>query len=139
MDSIGYEICNSPSFEVLRDLVGDSLKGKKLVLISATKKDGEWVRNYEEVKIPDADLAKFQIQLRRKRNNALRHSDWTQLVDSNMSVERTEAWKVYRQELRDLPDKYDHPVWCNFPEWPDGEVTQTDADKVILNLNRLFK
>ena len=129
MESLGYEICNSEPFQIRRDLIGDSFKGKRLVLISATKKDGEWVRNYKEEKISDADLPRLQTQLRRKRASALAHSDWTQLADSGLSKERKEAWRVYRQELRDLPKKYDHPIWCNFPKWPDDKVIKSKAEK----------
>jgi len=117
MDSLGYEICKSVAEDIV-DLVGDSFKGKKLVLTSVTKKDGEWVRNYKEEAIPDADLERFQLELRRKRNNALRHSDWTQFSDSPLSEDKKDEWKVYRQELRDLPEKYDHPTWCNYPATP---------------------
>ena len=118
MESLGYEACNSEPIDALKDLIGDSFKGKKLVLVSATKKDGKWIRNYKEEAILDADLAHFQTQLRKRRNAMLRYSDWSQIDDLPISAEKKEEWKVYRQKLRDLPDKYDHPIWCNFPAWP---------------------
>lgn len=31
-------------------------------------------------------------------------SDWTQLADSPLTVEQKEQWRLYRQQLRDLPD-----------------------------------
>jgi len=43
-------------------------------------------------------------QVRRERNQALASSDWTAMKDRTMS----QAWKDYRQALRDLPQ--DHAV-----------------------------
>jgi len=41
--------------------------------------------------------------LRIKRDVLLRESDWTQLQDAPISQTTQDAWKVYRQALRDLP------------------------------------
>ena len=48
--------------------------------------------------------------LRSKRDELLRGSDWTQLPDAPCD---REAWAAYRQELRDLPQTVDplSPVW----------------------------
>ena len=45
-----------------------------------------------------------EFELRRIRNALLRDSDWTQFNDSPMSEEQKQAWVVYRQALRDLPN-----------------------------------
>jgi len=37
------------------------------------------------------------------RNSALTKSDWTQASDNALSEDEREAWRVYRQALRDLP------------------------------------
>lgn len=37
------------------------------------------------------------------RNSALTKSDWTQVSDNALSEVEREAWRVYRQQLRDLP------------------------------------
>jgi len=36
------------------------------------------------------------------RNAALAKCDWTQIPDNGMSDERRNAWKEYRQQLRDI-------------------------------------
>lgn len=41
--------------------------------------------------------------LRIKRDRLLRESDWTQLQDAPISQTSQEAWRTYRQALRDLP------------------------------------
>lgn len=40
------------------------------------------------------------------RDRLLSLSDWTQAADSPLSPEDREAWRVYRQALRDLPRVY---------------------------------
>lgn len=42
--------------------------------------------------------------LRRERDRRLAESDWTQLPDAPLSGGQKEAWRVYRQVLRDLPE-----------------------------------
>ena len=41
-----------------------------------------------------------------ERNRKLTASDWTQVTDSPLSDEKKEAWRVYRQALRDFPNTY---------------------------------
>ena len=50
--------------------------------------------------------------LRRRRNQLLTESDWTQSRD--VFLPNDEEWKTYRQQLRDLPKNTD-PM---NPEWP---------------------
>ena len=42
-------------------------------------------------------------EVRRKRNNKLYNSDWTQSSDSPLSDAKKTEWATYRQALRDLP------------------------------------
>lgn len=54
--------------------------------------------------------------VRKKRNELLAQSDWTQLSDS--SADKT-AWSNYRQALRDIPQSFSKPedvVWPTKPE-----------------------
>lgn len=50
--------------------------------------------------------------LRAERNARLAECDWTVLADTPTT---TAAWKVYRQQLRDLPDNTTDPF---NPVWP---------------------
>lgn len=46
--------------------------------------------------------------LRAERDKLLRESDWTQMVsDIPLTEAQKEAWRVYRQALRDLPQTVD--------------------------------
>ena len=68
--------------------------------------------------------------LRTKRNKLLAESDWTVMPDSPLSAEKQDEWKIYRQELRDIPSKYSNPPFTekgdldntkiNWPEQPTG-------------------
>ena len=52
--------------------------------------------------------------VRKKRNGLLANSDYTQLDDFSGDKD---AWKVYRQTLRDIPQKQKDP---NDIDWPDA-------------------
>lgn len=52
--------------------------------------------------------------IRLKRNQLLAASDWTQIPDAPLTEEQKEAWRTYRQALRDIPQMYasvDDIVW----------------------------
>ncbi len=58
-------------------------------------------------------------EYRRVRAMFLEQSDWTQNQDNTLTPEQREAWRVYRQQLRDLPQDYPDPktvVWPTKPE-----------------------
>lgn len=45
---------------------------------------------------------------------ALAITDWTQLPDVPLTASEKEAWAVYRQQLRDIPNIYTNPddiIW----------------------------
>lgn len=54
-------------------------------------------------------------EIRSKRNGLLSLSDWTQLEDSK---ENKEAWAIYRQELRNIPQTFstaESVIWPSRP------------------------
>jgi hypothetical protein len=58
-------------------------------------------------------------ELRTIRRNLLTASDWTQIMDSPLSIDGVGDWQVYRQKLRDLPA--DHLTITSIDDvtWPD--------------------
>jgi hypothetical protein len=71
----------------------------------------------------------FIQQLRDQRNQLLKDSDWTQMLDVQFyqSEEWINAWRVYRQNLRDLPELYEsYPlselIDCSLIQWPPVPV-----------------
>lgn len=61
----------------------------------------------------DAEQAK---SVREQRNQKLKDSDWTQLIDA--PVDR-QAWLVYRQELRDISAQAGFPWDVQWPVQPE--------------------
>ena len=57
--------------------------------------------------------AQALADLREQRNARLAASDWTHAPDAPTANDA--AWKVYRQALRDLPQR---TVYPNAPQWP---------------------
>ena len=50
------------------------------------------------------------VRLREKRDALLKDSDWTQMPDSPLSDSKKAQWATYRQELRELPQKWPSDV-----------------------------
>ena len=68
---------------------------------------------------------KFIEQLRSKRNELLKDSDWTQLQDVQNSFDEStkNKWVVYRQALRDIVEEYSENEIVNIDQvnWPSLE------------------
>ena len=60
--------------------------------------------------------------IRDERNNLIKQSDWMGCSDVVMS----DAWKTYRQELRDIPAQPEFPDNITWPTSP--EVTDNVSD-----------
>ena len=56
--------------------------------------------------------------IREKRDRLLNESDWTQANDTALSQEMVEAYRVYRQALRDITSQEEFPYIVVWPEEP---------------------
>ena len=65
------------------------------------------VKKKTKTAINNISNQKALLELRYKRDKALARTDWTQMPDSPLSEQEKERYQRYRQELRDLPSKYD--------------------------------
>jgi hypothetical protein len=80
---------------------------------------------------PDQDYVEYQIkdivytdeelseQATGERNLKLLNTDWTQLPDVALSAEQIQAWREYRQLLRDITDQSNYPREINWPIAPE--------------------
>lgn len=82
--------------------------------------DGE----FGEFTFPPSDYPvypKFMVELdaeaRATRDELLLKSDWTE-VSQTFTLEQRNAWKTYRQALRDVPDQPSFPWEVNWPSKP---------------------
>ena len=77
----------------------------------------------------------YWSQLRAERNRRLAASDWVALADAHMSQDRKDAWFVYRQELRDLPETVQDPTQVTWPldptQQPPIPVTGSRLDNIL--------
>lgn len=69
--------------------------------------------------INDAPNAMCEAYIRRWRNQELLASDWTQLPDADTHKVDVAAWRVYRQELRDMMTQNADPKLIVFPTPPE--------------------
>jgi hypothetical protein len=91
--------------------------GKTIVRITPVP-DGQ---DYIEYQIVDIvyDTEEAIANLLRTRNGMLEVCDWTQLPDVPLTPTQVDAWKVYRQALRDVTDQTGYPsniIWPTQPE-----------------------
>ena len=83
--------------------------------------DGIWSQNWTIVdatqeKINQRLATKWQ-EVRDERNARLNSSDWTQAADSPFTEEQKNAWRQYRQELRDITNQA-NPFEVIYPVQP---------------------
>jgi hypothetical protein len=71
-----------------------------------------------------ANIRQKKIEVRAKRNQLLRETDWTVLPDSPLLEADKQDWMEYRQELRDFPSNPDFPFTEEWPEDPIEEYGQ---------------
>lgn len=73
-------------------------------------------------------------EVRNQRQIFLLESDWTQLPDAfpMKAWRERRRWKKYRQELRDLPQKYsgDNPMFVVFPPKPANIIRPSFIGRV---------
>lgn len=64
-------------------------------------------------------------KIRRRRDMALRSTDWTQMDDAPLTATEKLAYGVYRQALRDLPDLQGFPdvPWPALPTIKDDTAS----------------
>ena len=62
----------------------------------------------------DAAPTRRMIELRRQRDVLLAETDWM----ANSDVTMSDAWKTYRQQLRDLPANTSDPANPTYPTKP---------------------
>ena len=78
----------------------------------------ETARDNEEAAWANAAPARALAELRNKRNNLLKGSDWNITSELEKGNAISTAWKNYRQDLRDLPDGKDTVDKCENATWP---------------------
>ena len=81
------------------------------------EEEAEWDAMEAEYAAGANDRAAAEI--RTERDAKLTSCDWTQVIDAPVDQE---AWAVYRQALRDIPDQEGFPNEVTWPTEPVEEV-----------------
>lgn len=73
----------------------------------------------------------FLSRLRHERNSRLSYCDWTQAPDTALHSSVVDAWRAYRDSLRNLPEVYKNPdleitdlEHVQWPTPPDGSILE---------------
>jgi hypothetical protein len=114
--------------------------------------DEYWSYDYKtkSFKEPEGDMndhnSDYAIRLRwndvrNQRQIYLVESDWTQLADCQLPWKEKRAWRKYRQELRDLPQKYvgQNPLFVVYPPRPTYTLKQNLIGRIKTFIKLLLK
>ncbi|MDK2595200.1 tail fiber assembly protein [Pseudoalteromonas obscura] len=82
--------------------------------------DGQSMAGIPIAVIKDAVTQEQWLVVREQRDKLLSSCDWTQVADSPLTQERKQEWNLYRQALRDLPEKFESPENVVWPLAPNA-------------------
>lgn len=71
---------------------------------------------------------KLASEAREQRDKLLADTDWTQVLDAPIDSDTREAYRAYRQALRDIPEQAGFPSSIVWPELP--KKAKADPDPV---------
>jgi hypothetical protein len=86
--------------------------------IQIPKPPNIWYYFNYDTKEWEADRGEAIIDVLDKRKKLLVDSDWTQLPNGPLTQQQQEAWAVYRQQLRDIPEQSGYPLNVVWPTPP---------------------
>lgn len=82
------------------------------------------------------DIPMTADEARTQRDKLLEETDWTQVLDAPIDAATREAYRAYRQALRDIPQQEGFPENISWPELPS--VTKADPDPVDTAVDTLL-
>ena len=86
-----------------------TLSDKNLEIVKATAYNGEYTIE---------DILMTAEEARAQRDKLLEDTDWTQVLDAPIDADTREAYRAYRQALRDIPEQEGFPHSITWPELP---------------------
>jgi hypothetical protein len=111
-----------PTGEQLDQIITDSRPHaylEKLTAESSAVNHHDILALVQQPSVPDRNPlnAPWDVILA-ERKRLLEISDWTQIPDNPMPEEQRQAWRVFRQELRDIPQKFTSSADVVWPTAP---------------------
>jgi len=98
----------------LVNVVSNTQFSNAAILSPIRNTDGTISLVEDPVKVENWRQSRFRV-LRDMRDTKLTKCDWTQTNDVQLTDEKKESWRLYRQALRDLPSITQDP---DNPSWP---------------------
>ena len=104
----------------------------------------EWSEANEELAKREAyngevtveDIPMTEEEARAQRDKLLTETDWTQVLDAPIDSATREAYRTYRQALRDIPEQEGFPDTITWPELP--ATTKAAPDPVDTAVDTLL-
>ena len=96
----------------IHSISGDTYED--LVCIGGEKPSSDEI----EIAIKEIKISKLASRIRQERDTLLQETDFTQLEDAPIPVTKKQAYKEYRQALRDITLQEGFPENVIFPEKP---------------------
>lgn len=90
--------------------------------------DGSQAVERSEEELEADRLPIIAAQARAQRDKLLLETDWTQTLDAPIDADTREAYRAYRQALRDIPEQESFPMDITWPELP--AKVKADPDPV---------
>lgn len=75
---------------------------------------------------PEDPGAALAAETRAQRDELLAETDWTQVLDAPIDAVGREAYRTYRQALRDVPEQAGFPAEVVWPELPEAVKAAPD-------------
>ena len=119
MKSIRYRTKAESGLKVREITCDDAALAANLTIARAETYNGE---------VTVEDIPMTDEEARAHRDKLLAETDWTQVLDAPIDAETREAYRAYRQALRDIPEQDGFPESITWPELPS--VTKADPDPV---------
>ena len=110
-----------------------------LPFISIDRVELGWIAEVSQGTIPEPEqpsAEELAAEARAKRDALLAECDWTQVLDAPIDAAAREAYRVYRQALRDIPEQEGFPYEIQWPAEPvsvkaDPDPVDTAFDTLV--------
>ena len=105
-------------------LVGDTYSGLRAIKDNGSGSEMPDPDNMITEEEYNEAIAEYKIvagweDIRNKRNQLLKDSDYKMFPDITITAEKKEEWTTYRQALRDIPQTFSNPDDVTYPDKPE--------------------
>lgn len=117
--------------------------GPDLITVERTCSDADCDKNLSSARsasyngeVTVEDIPMTDEEARAQRDKLLAETDWTQVLDAPIDATTREAYRAYRQALRDIPEQEGFPAAITWPELP--KITKAAPDPVDTAVDTLL-